>query len=47
MDIRYTKKAQSIFENGNTNSSINFLQELQKLMEEFGVIKIDVCLDAF
>lgn len=46
-DIRYSKKAAIIHESDNNTSSVNFLQELQKLMEEYGVVKIDVAFDAF
>lgn len=45
-DVRYTDKASPIFENGLA-SPIDFLLSLQSLMEEFGVVKLDVSIDAF
>ena len=46
-DVRYSKSAKMIYESGSTKSAANFLEELQKLMEEYGVVKIDVCFDHF
>ena len=45
-NVNYTEKARCVYENGGT-SSLNFLIELQNLMEEFGVVRIDICTDAF
>lgn len=44
-DIRYTSKAKSI--DSNKKASEEFLKNLQELMEEYGVVKIDIALDPF
>ena len=44
-DIRYSSIASILYED-NDKQAKKFLQKLQKVMEEFGVIKLDVCMDA-
>lgn len=46
-DIRYTEKAETIFNPEETKPAIDFLLALQTLMEEFGVVKIDISTDAY
>jgi hypothetical protein len=46
-DIKYTENATPIYDNGQIKASIEFLTNLQNLMEEYGVVKIDISTDAF
>ena len=46
-DVKYTDNASSIYENGQIKAPVDFLTRLQSLMEEFGVVKIDLSTDAF
>ena len=46
-DVKYTDKASPIYENSQIKAPIDFLTKLQTLMEEFGVVKIDLSTDAF
>lgn len=46
-DVKYTDKASPIYENGQIKAPVDFLTRLQSLMEEFGVVKIDLSTDAF
>lgn len=46
-DVKYTDNARLIYESGSLKAPVDFLQSLQSLMEEFGVVKIDVAIDAF
>jgi hypothetical protein len=46
-DVRYTEDAKSIYEVESKQAPIDFLLSLQTLMEEFGVIKLDISTDAF
>lgn len=46
-DVRYTDKAGSIYETSRVKAPVDFLIRLQNLMEEFGVVKIDLSTDAF
>ena len=45
-DVKFTDKASNMFYNDTHQSGINFLLALQGLMEEFGVVKIDISTDA-
>ena len=44
-DVRYSSIASTLYED-NDKQAKKFLHKLQKVMEEFGVIKLDVCMDA-
>ena len=46
-DVRYTEDAKLIYEVESKQAPIDFLLSLQALMEEFGVIKLDISIDAF
>ena len=46
-DVRYTEEAKLIYEVESKKAPVEFLLSLQTLMEEFGVIKLDVSTDAF
>lgn len=46
-EVKYTDKAKYLFERGQTKAPVEFLLSLQTLMEEFGVVKIDLSTDAF
>jgi hypothetical protein len=46
-DVRYTEDAKLIYEVESKQAPIDFLLSLQVLMEEFGVIKLDISIDAF
>lgn len=46
-DIKYTEKAKLIYEVESIKAPVEFLLSLQTLMEEFGVVKLDVSTDAF
>lgn len=46
-DVRYTEDAKLIYEVESKQAPIDFLLSLQSLMEEFGVIKLDISIDAF
>ena len=46
-DVRYTEEAKLIYEIESKKAPVEFLLSLQTLMEEFGVIKLDVSTDAF
>lgn len=44
-DVRFTEEVDSLFEN-NVDVPTEFLLKLQKVMEDYGVVKIDVSIDA-
>jgi hypothetical protein len=46
-DVRFTDEAEAIFINDESDTAMDFLLKLQDIMEEFGVVKIDVSMDAF
>jgi hypothetical protein len=46
-DVRFTDESESIFISDESDTAIDFLLKLQDIMEEFGVVKIDVSIDAF
>jgi hypothetical protein len=46
-DVRYTEDAKLIYEVESKQAPIDFLLSLQAHMEEFGVIKLDISIDAF
>ncbi len=46
-DVRYTQEAKLIYEVESQKAPIEFLLSLQTLMEEYGVVKLDVSTDAF
>ena len=46
-DVRYTDSASVMYVGGNGRAQVDFMMALQELMEEYGVIKIDVSTDAF
>ena len=46
-DVRYTDKARVAFELEHSKTPMHFLMDLQKLMEEYGVVRIDISTDAF
>jgi hypothetical protein len=46
-DVRYTEDAKLIYEVESKKAPVDFLLSLQSLMEEFGVVKLDVSTDAF
>jgi len=46
-DVRYTPRASSIFDGAQVKAPVEFLLSLQNLMEEYGVVKLDISTDAF
>ncbi|MFH1005736.1 MAG: hypothetical protein V1781_09655 [Bacteroidota bacterium] len=42
-DVRFTKNASLVFETGQIKAPIDFLLSLQVLMEEYEIVKLDVC----
>jgi len=45
-DVRFSEKAKSAFQK-YPNSADNFLKEIQSIMLEYGVVKLDVSIDPF
>ena len=45
-DVRYTQDATGMYETCKA-APIDFLLSLQSLMEEYGVVKVDLSTDAF
>lgn len=46
-DVRYSNIAKELYNNDDSKNQAKFLVELQSIMIKYGVIKLDVCLDAF
>jgi len=46
-DVKYTEEAMSLYDNTQNKAAVEFILKLQSLMEEFGVVKIDLSTDAF
>lgn len=46
-DVRYTDKAEDMLKLNKGKETVDFLLKLQELMEEFGVVKLDLSTDAF
>lgn len=46
-EIKYTGKAAVLYESGSLKAPAEFLLSLQSLMEEYGVVRIDISTDAF
>lgn len=46
-DVKYTDKAKGLYADGHARASVDFILSLQTLMEEFGVVKIDLSTDAY
>ncbi len=46
-DVRYSNIAKELYNNEDNKNQAKFLVELQGIMIKYGVIKLDVCLDAF
>lgn len=46
-DVRYSNIAKELYNNEDNKNQAQFLVELQGIMIKYGVIKLDVCLDAF
>ncbi|MDT4872919.1 hypothetical protein FQZ97_1081310 [compost metagenome] len=46
-DVKYTDKAKVLYDHAQNKAAVNFLLKLQSLMEEFGVVKVDLSTDAF
>lgn len=45
--VKFTDKASDMFYDDTYQASVDFLIKLQDLMEEFGVVKLDISTDDF
>lgn len=46
-DVRYSKIAHELYGDERSENHVKFLILLQKLMKKHGIVKLDVCFDAF